>query len=289
MIRAIICIALAVFGASSPLLAVPAIKPEDWKDDFDYGNVVITLSLGRSGSTYLCDVTKNIVYSPQGVNMRFEVFNYDYTIRQAYLEPFGYLQLAQEYLRQQREAFPGEVIGFKWKPYHGFINLDDVWQWMKEKQFLFLHNYRNPLDHYISIVKHEQPDTTAHCLDEKCVQKQTALKFEIDVDAMLNWFANEKQLLQDLDKVMDSYGLSRLEVQYEDLAFGSEEVRIGVAQQLADYIMGEGNRAVTVDDLDTEILITSTPHQDEHVLNFDEVRKALIGTEYEQYLRSTDK
>lgn len=256
-----------------------------------FGDVVIILSKGRSGSDFVSRVTENLGGAKSRA-LSDGVLGMEKADMVANKDP---LSMMQNYLIDERKEVPYSIIGFKWKPIYWNDDFDHTLEWAAQHDFQFIYNYRNPLDVHISEMKHSLSNKEggeglrAHCKlktgdQEECAEESRSFTIKLDLDSTMKKLAEyEESHLATMSR-LEKYNVTHLVVRYEDLTYGSEESRLAQIQRICDFLPEQYHRTVSMADFATDTAITSNYNQSLTVENFAEVKARLMNTEYAKYL-----
>jgi hypothetical protein len=243
----------------------------------DPSKVVIVLSHGRSGSTEVCGIVSNLV----GGRIYGELFGGTRDKMAAVPDP---LELALRYLEAQQEAYPGKIVGFKWKPYHHGPKYQKVWDWVAKRGVKVVYSYRNPLDVLISSSRSHEEDAVYNCKtgDDKCVDAQQALQTELNLDTVLE--SLERLKIEGISTIvhLSQNNVTYFDVTYEGLNHGSMEARLSYLQGLADFLRPGKTATKAAFKVGTEYI--GHYHQNETVSNYAALVVKLKGTRFSRYL-----
>jgi hypothetical protein len=243
----------------------------------DPSKVVIVLSHGRSGSTEACGIVSNLM----GGRIYGELYGGSRDKMAAVPDP---LELTLTYLETQQEAYPGKIVGFKWKPYYHSAKYQKVWDWVAKRGVKIVYNYRNPLDVFISNSRAHEEDAVYNCRagDDKCVKAQQSLKTELKLDTIFE--SLEKLKIEGISTIahLSENNVTYYDVTYEGLNHGSIEARLPYLQGLADFLLP--GKVVSKADFEVGTEYIGHYHQNETVSNYAALVAKLKGTRFSRYL-----
>lgn len=249
--------------------------------------VVITLSDGRSGSTFITDVLENL-YGAKTLDppLSHELFG---SGKNDMMEKRNHTQFMIDFINKQRKSNPKSIVaGFKWKPYIVSKGYDKAWKYVASQGWIVVHNTRNWLDVFISHSKHKQFDVAGHCAagNKNCLHKsENALPY-INVSKALQYVDEAIIDSQRHDYFLRTLGVPLYEVRYEDFAFGSKKLKLHHLQNLCDFLLYPAHKKVSMKMLSTETVATSDYSQKEKVKNWQELYDKFKDSRYAYLLRT---
>lgn len=253
----------------------------------EYDPVIIVLTRGRSGSDFVSRLTENIC---QSVPRSFAGHPFGVTVAQMQKisDPLDHMKRE---LKRRRLRYPKDCIGFKWKVFVDTAAYDKALYWAASRKFSIIYSHRNPLDEFISRVKHDMQNLKSHCFLQKdggdCVRQTQNVQVVVPVHSMMEFINNRTADVLRWRRKFDAMKAAYLEVNYEDLAFGAETARLQHLQRIADYILPNRlreERNVTMKDFQTDAAVTTSYNQSITVSNFDEVAAFLKTTQFSHLL-----
>lgn len=204
-------------------------------------------------------------------------------------DPVGVMK---SYFRQQRQLHPTGLIGFKWKPtkfdepkYHA------ARLWLAEKQVKVILMQRNILDLHLSALKHATSNATipAHCFkgDDKCVQQHKSVALYVDTDHLIKKLDILMNSARTIRAEMERARLQFISLSYDDLAFGPQETRLRLLQDVIEFVYPNKQPQIKA----TMALFNASSFEATHdrshsnsIRNYEEIVAVLKGTEYESML-----
>ena len=247
------------------------------QNNIDPSKVVVVMSRGTSGSTELCGIVSHIVNS----TVHGELFGSSMDVMREKSDPLKYML---DELSKQEQRYPGQYVGFKYKPYFHNDAYEKVLNWFADNKVKIVYNVRNPLDVVIGGKKKAQEDgvNNCHTWQPDCVTKQQAVKIVLDISDVLRkledleidymlWYARIKKAKLNVHLVT-----------YEGVNHGTMQERLAYIQTLANFI--NPMYTVTEEVFEVKSVYVGHYHQNETVTNYAELETALKGTRYERYL-----
>lgn len=253
----------------------------------------ILMSLGRSGSGSTYQIIGNLT----GMETPPEYYTGKDPIQSTRFfssiqNDYG-LWVTDNLCKKQREYSSAGLIGFRWKPWESIFSdpaLDGLGLIAKSQNptIKVIRVRRNLLDVWLSIQKHRQGGfKQGHCEigNKKCFKKhlRAGTNMTISIDETLEYLETMTLDEDNVDALLDGMNVPHLHVTYDELyrADNAEEwmkifefVGVGPAQDLTlehvKSVMKTGP--------------TSSDHHRDSVSNFDELKEALQGTNFEDLL-----
>ena len=249
----------------------------------DLSPVVLVLSKGRSGSSWMCvDIIPSL--KPGTPPLDEEILGRGEENVIALPNP---LEVAQLYLQKRRLLCPNKTIGFKWKPAPPTsTHHDELMKWVHENDFPVVHNHRNPLDLVLSVLKHRSDlELFSHCKTKECVDRHKNIRVQVNITRMLEHMHRSINEHAERNMQLTRFGIRFIDVYYDDLIYAADERRLSTLQSLIDFIYPNEGIIGTLSNLDSsQIEITTEYDHSKLILNFDEVVEALRGTSFEKYI-----
>jgi hypothetical protein len=254
-------------------------------DNFDYGKIVIVLSLGRSGSTWLCDVISNI--AGEKIDLVVELFGGNKVEMTELKDP---LKVMISYLKAEREKHAKGYIGFKWKPLYSSAEYIKCWHWLVSKGAKIVYSTRNPLDMYLSSLKHQDSDVKAHCepTDKKCLSLHLQARVTADIPIMLKSIKTDSAQYVENYILLDSLKANFIDVSYDKLTWGTDEKKLQHLQVIIDFLFPNSKTIANMQHFVTEEALTSNALHSSTIENYDAVLNTLTGTRFISLLRTHD-
>ncbi len=251
--------------------------------------VVIVVSFGRSGSTWLCQMISGFDKKNGGV-IRKELFGSNLKQVQSLVNP---VEEMEKYLIEERKEHPTGFIGFKWKP----LKFDSdkyivVRKLIAERRYKVVMMHRNVLDEYLSGHKHSQANESlpAHCRagEESCIQKHKSVRLDINVKNLLSSMNEQTEAVSSVRQSLRASGVHYLEVSYDELAWGVMDHRLKILQKIMDYLYPD-SKLLATESIFEDSRLVSTQERNHSVLirNYAEVQEALKETAFEKLLHET--
>ena len=255
-------------------------------DDFDYGDITVIFSQGRSGSGWFAEVLDIINQAKYNINdfpqFTREILGGSGVQANQIKDP---LVTVQEFLKSERKRSPQGMIGFKWKLVTRLNNpkYDPLFNWLVAKKAKGIYSVRNALDVFISSRKHAAYELSAHCNsnNKECIKTHTDAVVELKTDSMIRTLESESQFEIEVYDVLDGKHIDFIDISYDELSRFEDSVKLRRLQEILDFLFptGDGLKA-RLSLLDTKMESTSTPSQEDSISNFKEVVSALHGTRF---------
>jgi hypothetical protein len=198
-----------------------------------------------------------------------------------------------ELCSEQEKYSTAGITGFKWKPHlsiHSPAALAglDLISRARDPSIKVIRLRRNLLNVYLSTVKHLSHDKVpAYCAigDNRCLHHhyETGTNMTLSMRNMLNWLEKNTQMEDSVDKLLLDLGVPHVQVSYEQLYQRDDaEEWMKIFRFLG---VGPG-MGLTTQQVDAAMAYvqTSSPHLRDVILNYQEVKSALGGTDYESLL-----
>jgi hypothetical protein len=195
----------------------------------------------------------------------------------------------EKYLSDQRSIHPVGLIGFKWKPVFTNEKFDVARRWLAQKGIRVILMERNILDIYLSNLKRRAANVTlpAHCKsgDDECINNHKSVPLVVDTKGLMNNLvridSDLKSAREDLEKAQVPF----FRVSYDILAYGADEERLRLLQDIVYYIYSRHHIIVTMENFKTAKY--EATHERNHsisIKNYVEVVKVLSGTPFASLL-----
>jgi hypothetical protein len=190
------------------------------------------------------------------------------------------------------------MIGFTWKPHASFFSpaaLQGLQVIAKHQSIHVIRSRRNPLDVYISNIKHGQTkksDTTSelssHCApkDAACIAHhlESSMGIVLPTDNLLERLTNATLIEDVVDAKLNKLGVSYLSVTYEQLYVSNTAV--DEWKRIFEFLGRGPTTDLTLAKLQKAMPFAATHHAHHNVTlaNYDQVRRVLQGTKMEALL-----
>ena len=257
---------------------------------------VILMSLGRSGSsatwqvlgelTGLATHASELTGSSEQQNQEFF----------SHIEHHAHGSWALKWLCHEQKKHPeAGIVGFQWKPFGATLLSEQSIGALKmiaessDPNIKVVRLRRNLLDKTLSAYKHRVGDhVPAHCLigDEECVRIHTEamMGLEPSIDFLMEQLYKDYEEEALVDKLLVDMNVSHIQVTYEALYFGDDMADEWM--RIFEFLGVGPTNGLTKDDIENAMGLASTgnlPHK-EALVNFREVRNALLNTPFEKLL-----
>lgn len=258
----------------------------------DLSKVMIVMSRGRSGSSYVSDVLTKVL---TGHSSKLpEILGSDSKAMEKLSRPP--LQVIQAHLCDRGES---HYRGFKWKPYNWDEGYLQALRWVAANNIAVVYSKRNPLDIYLSDLINRAIDLNdhekkhSHCKaanDEACLKQHIQYQLvTVNTSHLLNTL---RQVTDDDDRMrplLTSHRVRYLDVHFEKLT--PEHSSNATVQRawrevfefVAPEIRWEGPR-LSMRALQASIVPTSSTAHRDKIRNYEEVQAALRGTRFARLL-----
>ena len=202
--------------------------------------------------------------------------------------------MADKTCKKQRHYPEAGIVGFKWKPWKSIYSpaaLDGL-EFIAQSEsptIKIVRLRRNLLDFYLSGLKHHNLHGVvyAHCRagDEECSHehRQAGTNMTVPVDDALAYLESMTKEENDVDALLDKMNVPHVHVTYDKLYHDEDAnewmkvfrfLGVGPTQGLNRQ---QVNGAMAME-------WTANAHHRDSVFNFEELAKALAGTDYEDLL-----
>ena len=198
---------------------------------------------------------------------------------------------------QQRYKETGGLVGFKWKAYMSSLRTEPAHNALKLVAVLGVSNTpirvirsrRNPLDVYLSELKHSLQDLPDHCKadDEDCADKHNSVRLVVPVDEMFEWLQNTYDEENEIDDLLSELGVRTVHVKYDELYYSRTEQE-GLKEWKKIFKFLGQRHDWSWDDIAGAAGLKPTTKSRSHkvsIENFDDVFRRLQGTKLERLLR----
>lgn len=243
----------------------------------DASKVIILLSHGRSGSSELAGVLGNIFNSWFGN----ELLGSNTQQMKDLVDPYNTML---RFLASAQAKKPGKFVGFKWKPYFHNDEFQKAWVWMSVNNVKVVYNTRNPLDVIISTMRTHDQNGVYNCQanDPNCIETQKSITTKLNIPVVQEQLTHLEEEYIKIAAQLRENNISYYHVTYEGINYGTMQQRIKYVQTMTDYI--QPGLTITNKVFDVHTAPIGHYHQNESVLNYNELVTALKNTRYEQYL-----
>lgn len=266
----------------------------------------ILISQGRSGSSVLWDTLSRL---SGDATVAHEVTGGNRNSSREFFENVNHVDWAtkrlcniqRKYMRdEKKDQHKYALVGFQWKPFRTTFDHPMAVAGMKvmsDQNVKVIHLTRNPLDRYLSNLKHRgkqhSDEVPAHCKtdDLTCIKNHETqakgISIELSTDeeqeAFIAHLRETRSNAKVYEEKLDTFGIKHIHVYYEalfdheakDEYLADEWMRIfqflGIGPQ-NDLTMGDVRKAF-------EYASTTPKSHEEIISNFKEVKKVLSGTD----------
>jgi hypothetical protein len=201
---------------------------------------------------------------------------------------------------QQRHKATGGLVGFKWKAFMSALETTSASNALKivaqssttATPIRVIRSRRNPLDYYLSLLKHSSITLPDHCDegDEECFKKHASVRLTVPVEEMYKSVTNTFEEENAIDEMLSELGIMTAHVNYDELYYARTEEEGAKEWNKMFNFLGQRANWKWSDIAKASGLAPTTKSRSHKVLidNFDEVQKTLKGTKLEQFLRGDD-
>jgi hypothetical protein len=205
-----------------------------------------------------------------------------------------------------RRGLKGSLVGFQWKPYK--IELDNPRSLAglrdlassndagrRHPSIRVIYQTRNPIDRRLSNWRHRghsMSEVPPHCKvgDGKCLKEHQ--KFDqrmnfTDGKELLHWLKQDKNHENNVFQHLTDAGVDYIHVAYEKLYSSGRGDEVASEWMRIFRFLGRGpSDGLIMKDVrkNFEMAKTSSKNHKDMMLNYEEVKKTLEGTEFEEYL-----
>ena len=268
---------------------------------------VVLMALGRSGSSVTWDTMsqltgqRNMAYEVTGGNRNSskEFFN---DMQEDELAFHNWTMQRLCHIQQNRPDISSEagIAGFQWKPYMSSFDHEYAIAGLKiigettDPLVKVVYLTRNPLDRKLSNIRHtkskQQSDKKieAHCAvgDAACIKKHS--QFDTNTtfptgDKLKLWLENNVIVHDKIIGRLEELNIPYVEISYKNL-YSSDDAEEWM--RIFRFLGRGPAEGLTMDDVGAAFSMASTHTQsrNETITNFEDVKKTLVGTEYEYLL-----
>lgn len=267
----------------------------------------ILISKGRSGSSVLWDTLSRlsgdatVAHEVTGGNRNSSREFFENVNQQVDWATKRLCNIQRKYMHDEKKGqLKYALVGFQWKPFHTTFDHPMAIAGMKvvsDQNFKVIHLTRNPLDRYLSNLKHRgkqhSKEVPAHCKtdDLPCIKNHETQAKGISIElstgeekeAFIEHLRESRNSAKVYEERLDTFGIKHIHVYYEalfdhearDEYLADEWMRIfkflGIGPQ-NDLTMGDVRNSF-------EYASTSPKSHKEIISNFKEVKKVLSGTD----------
>ena len=192
------------------------------------------------------------------------------------------------------------LVGFQWKPYMSAFNTDKSLSGFRDLAAAFeaalhprirvVYQTRNAIDRRLSNWRHRGhgSEVPAHCIvgDEECIKEHERFSQMMNFttgDELISWLNVDKDHMRRVIERLEGMDVDYIHVTYEKLYMGED-----AAEWMRIFtFLGRGPKeGLTLEEVQKNFGMakTSSKTHKDMMLNYDEVKKTLEGTEYEDLL-----
>ncbi len=275
----------------------------------------ILMALGRSGSSVTWDTLSRLA-DDGDATVAYEITGGNQAKSRKYFDEIGdhigdrwaSLKLCniQRYHleRSKKNGAHYSLVGFQWKPYKATFNHHyavDGLRRVAEERLKVIYLTRNPLDRYISNLRHQgfvhSDEIPAHCEvnNEDCIKRHKehskSITINVEDEESRKKFKNTLESSIQADAMIETrlkeLNVEHVHVTYENLFDGeaSDEDEAKEWEKVLNFL-GYPRPGLTFKDVRARFQLAST-HEKSHrmsIANFDDVQAVLKGTKYEKLL-----
>mmetsp|Transcript_14097 Transcript_14097/g.20567 ORF Transcript_14097/g.20567 Transcript_14097/m.20567 type:complete len:338 (+) Transcript_14097:102-1115(+) len=254
---------------------------------------VIMMSIGRSGSSSIWNVMGNLtgkVTHSDEYTGSATVYSNQFFSK---IPPNDGGNWALGELCRYQNRFPrAGIVGFKWKPWTSIykpsaISGLELFAKSEHPTIKVVRSRRNPLDIFISTLKHRTSHVSAHCAvdDKKCLEKHllAGTGIHLPTEKLLKKLEEKIRQEDKVDDLLANMGVPHVRVTYENLFHGDDAEEWMRIFRFLGRGPGEG---LTRDDVNNAMGHVDTSIQDHKIKlsNYEEVKNLLQGTKFEALL-----
>jgi hypothetical protein len=202
--------------------------------------------------------------------------------------------------QQQKHKETGGIVGFKWKPFMTALQTASALGALEiiarssvsETPIRVIRSRRNPLDVYLSMLKHSTQNIADHCDagDEECLKQHRSVRLTVPVNEMYDFVKSMCSEENEVDGLLSQLGVMAIHVSYDDLYYPeSEEVGAEDWNKMFKFLGARENWAWS--DIVGTMKLAPTVKSRSHkvvIANYDEVYQKFKGTKLEMLLRQGD-
>jgi hypothetical protein len=253
----------------------------------EFGDTVVILSRGLSGSTWFCEIVKNTYpfKGPSNINLNKELFGTTVDQMKALQDP---LEKMIRYLGDQRRACPECLIGFKWKPDFDSWRYNSSRFWLAEKRIPVLYVHRNPIDLLISKLKHNISSSLEyHCApgQEECIKMHKNVRVNVNLNTVIPLLQKYHMEKYSIPMQLFRTGANFMTVSYENLAFSNDDDRLRLLQAIIDFVYpGDNGITANMSFFRTQFELTNQRNHSLQISNYAKLVRKLKGSPYAVYL-----
>lgn len=255
------------------------------RNSCDYSKKVIVISRGRSGSTYLTEVlARNILGTALNEHQFGEILG-------THSEQMAAKKDPQEIITRHlcsNDEHNDPYRGFKWKPYIWSDKYIRLLRFVAERKIPVVHNTRNPIDTFLSGLKHRNHTSgkvPAHCLadDKECIAIALgAQRVHVDTHELLgnlNYTIVETLITQ---KLLNKLGVHHLNITYEEMIDPARKMDLW--HRVFKFFEPRKRWVITDLMVASQWIPTSSSLLKDKIENYEEVKSALKDTPFELFL-----
>lgn len=248
---------------------------------------IIVMSEGRSGSSYICDIISANLDPHHHPRITTEILGSNDGQMKALSFP---LKTIENQLCPSTAGNSSPYRGFKWKPvYWGDAYLEAL-QWVAYHRIPVVYNTRNPIDTFMSALKHQHEANghlRAHCKagDSACVSMHLGdQRQHVDPSQLLENVTQTTCRHTGVRSLLKEMHVRHLVVSYEELSadHADNATLVRAWRDVFEFIdsVTPWGRRITPGSLKASIVATSSIHHRDKIENYDEVEAALRGTPF---------
>ena len=245
---------------------------------------MVVMSRARSGSSFICDiVSRKLGYkNPRNDG---EILGTSWREMKNISDPLG--------LIRRKVCQFGSRTGFylKWKPVYWSSDYLELLRWIAKERIPVVYNVRNPLDVYLSNLKHESNHSVSsrcHPSNFECLElHHRHQRVKVDIPSLLTALKEGPLSPYSLDDdniraLLTRERVNYFPVQYEILVSDDNTKRLRAWRQVFEFLSPsqEWSQLTLADTLSKSLAPTSSSSHQDKILNYDEVRQALRGSRF---------
>ena len=276
--------------------------------------VVITMSRGRSGSTYISEVmSHNLIgehtnvtewkcalldsfarslctnfchiLGPSSGAFSSEILGSDSIQMKDIKNPLGVIQ------ERICAGNPNVYKGFKWKPSYWDDTYVEALRWVAFHQIPVILNHRNPIDVYLSLRKHNSAHVIAHCKvgETACIDSHMQNQLiSVDVKNLIRLLIQQSCDFDNTKSLLDRENVKYIDITFESVTaeYNNNQTVIQNWRRVFEFIdpAATWHHHLNMQNLAAAIAPTSSTAHRDKIRNYDEVKEALKETRFARLL-----
>jgi hypothetical protein len=258
--------------------------------DCDTSKAIIVMSKGRSGSAFVSDIIARNLMNHNFSNItEGEILGENMATMEYKSNP---LEVIQEHICHY--GANNEYVSFKWKPLYWNNAYMEALKWVAEEKIPVVFNVRNPIDVFLSNMKHTKASKDMgnilepHCVsdDAKCLERfKNHELVNVDPAALLQALHSYGLVADEKNRALLLHSnVHFIPIEYESL-IADEISALRVWRKIFEFIAPTRDWSkLTTKNLTSSFSSTSSSNHRDKINNYNEVHAVLRGTRFASLL-----